>query len=573
MKKYLLLFLFLFSIPSVISQECDFTRIVNYTVDGDLLFYQNTETPFNDGKGLVLSDFLKGNLTTSFIAYNPNDFDVTAKFNFTIDGWTDESYKDYAKLIGARKSEILRELCYKQEKFGNCSINEDSVQYTVLIPESVYHKLAAVTKTKEECVICSTLSMQYCDEIKDCLVPQSKNLDQVYSCDFECKSGLKGKNGICRLEDGESCTKPSDCFSNECNPARKCGKFTSCQNGTQLCNSSNSCVAPSIKEIRQEYNCEWECKSQRGSNGICEIGIRPLIFYLSVISLLIGIGVYLTTKYSSTTWRNKEITKANKEAEKIINIAKTNADSIINASKDKANSVLQQADDKAEKNKNNARQLKQEAKEIREKAELKLREIEDSDTILRIKEKAEKEAKAKIDEANKLASEALSNNIYAEKQAARIKEEAKKIASKMVEDAKEVARNEAEKIKFEDKYWKELINWKGEGRLIKDSDGYPIWKNGGNLFHVEYYKEQYKERYGKEIPPSREIHHIDNIKTNFHFENLIDLSYAEHGKIAHSRISINGGFEQGIKVLLECLKWDESQLPEHIKEEIKRRKN
>jgi hypothetical protein len=100
--------------------------------------------------------------------------------------------------------------------------------------------------------------------------------------------------------------------------------------------------------------------------------------------------------------------------------------------------------------------------------------------------------------------------------------------------------------------------------------GYPVFAdNPKNLIHRNVYQHAYKKKYNKEFDRSQHIHHIDNNKLNsLNFWNLIDITEAQHHRIIHGKIT-RGDWEQGVKVMMEALGWDETDLPDHIREHIR----
>jgi hypothetical protein len=125
-------------------------------------------------------------------------------------------------------------------------------------------------------------------------------------------------------------------------------------------------------------------------------------------------------------------------------------------------------------------------------------------------------------------------------------------------------------IELDEKYYRQLKQ--RYPNAILNEEGYPVFGNNPkNLIHRYFYANKYKELYGKPFDETKKVHHIDvNRLNSLNMWNLIDITKEQHDKIHHARID-RGDWEKGIKVLLDALGWNESDLPRHIREERLRR--
>lgn len=104
--------------------------------------------------------------------------------------------------------------------------------------------------------------------------------------------------------------------------------------------------------------------------------------------------------------------------------------------------------------------------------------------------------------------------------------------------------------------------------------GYIVFKDSKDLYHVWRYKTLLKEQ-GKTLPNNVSVHHIDRNKLHCDLENLIAIKKEKHDvkwhKFNHNLIK-EGNWNSGIQQLKEQLKWKDSDFPEHIQKEIKKRR-
>ncbi|MBT3297921.1 UvrD-helicase domain-containing protein [archaeon] len=303
-----LIFVLLIIIP--ISIACDFVDIETYVEESNFLVYEGTTT--YAGESIIISDFVNENNRSSFLIYNPNDFEVVIVLNYTVEGYCDE-FNEYGKRLFAGETEQVIENCYKDDQVWDTYINESEVFYYVSSPDRMYSATLNITKEREVCNkecsidddcnsgICNILG--YCGDTKivscpegymncnnvSCLIPSTKDSGNIYSCEWECNSTV-GFEGICKSSNGTTCENDNECLSGTCNPAGYCGNENSfiCLNGYLNCNNI-SCLKPSSKSIGENYSCEWECNSSRGENNVCLESlstIRTKNFYVLLIMFI-----------------------------------------------------------------------------------------------------------------------------------------------------------------------------------------------------------------------------------------------------------------------------------------------
>ena len=603
--KPIFLILFLLFLPWTFAQTCNFNDIETYSEREPRLIYENRQKI--GGELLEIRNFINqsqgSNPQSTFEVYNPNNFPIWAYFSYDMEGIGASPQPEYGKKILPHDSTLYRELCRDDalNQTGFCGIKPETLTYFVRkLDESEKMILGEglITKYREhpdkpcpngpsDCFTGKCNLMGFCDtrvlipccgekpfncKNISCVMTETKKPQESFLCVEECQFKL-GRDGICKLPDRSSCSQDVECYSGICNFAKKCGTFVESDCLPEKNCGNFSCATPSSRKNGQSYSCEWECKSQNGYGGICGLSKTSLFFFIALFFFLTGLGFYLYRRAQNKKEGEQILVAAEREANLIKVRAKSEADVHIQAAKIKATSLEKEAEAKFNSIKQKAKDLERQAIDIRNKAKKRLKKLSDTQEIRKLREEAEKNARKKELEAEKLLIQALSSQYEADKHSQLVIAQARGEAERIKEDARQKAIEDTKKIIVEDRYWKELLNSKGEERLTRNGDGYPIWPNG-EPFHVYYYWEQYLQKYGKECPSGEKIHHIDNIKTNWNFWNLIHLSSEEHKKIKHGRIPIPApgkeldSWKIGIEVLLDCLGWTENDLPPHIREKL-----
>jgi hypothetical protein len=222
MKKTIMLFLVLFlsTIPYVLAQSshCQYADIETYSENELMLTYDGSNVI--GGKVPVFSNFINDSNRSSFMIFNPNDFKIVVMLNYTVDGHGGAN-RNYGIAVPPKDYVKAKENCYFDDIFGPCTIIPTTVNYYVLKPQIMYPEMVSVTKTRE-----------ICDRL---------------------------------------CTINSDCSGGICNIMNFCDtkKIVVCVNGKNNCNDE-SCSLPYSKPAGEAYQCDWECLSGSGTDGICK---------------------------------------------------------------------------------------------------------------------------------------------------------------------------------------------------------------------------------------------------------------------------------------------------------------
>lgn len=362
-------------------------------------------------------------------------------------------------------------------------------------------------------------------------------------------------NEIC-LDDGASCNPlydDSKCGSGICNIVGFCGhtKVVDCPDGKLNCNDK-ICLEPSTKDFNEGYMCEFECK-YGGKEGKCienpvlikerkDKTKRNWILFGTLIIVLSSAGIWLFAKHKT----GEEIKKRDQIIVELNHLRKEKEELIDSTKKSKI-----EIDGLKEERNGKEREIKNlEEKIRRSKGE--------------IKKRYEKEL-ARLKQQNKM----IEDNLRSKRNDLTIQEK------KLLEKEKELAiRNE--------EYWrkKALEDSNQKENLTLNEKGYLVFKNNrNNLYHVWKYRD-YLNKKGEKIPRDVSIHHIDGNKLNNALWNLTplnkkihDIEYGEslNGKFNHNSIEPYN-WESGIIQIKEQLVWKDSDFPEHIQQEIKRRK-
>ncbi len=316
----LLFLLFLFIIPYVSAQDsyCQYGFTESYSENEMVLTYEDSNVI--SGKVPIFSDFAKGNKSSSFMVFNPNDYDILIVFNYTVEGHGGGN-KAYGLKVLPNSYGKARENCYADGAFGECNINQSTLKYFILKPQIMYPKDFMINKTRE---VCCTNGQKNCSD--SCITPSTKTAGEAYRCDWECQSGV-GNGVICKWNDGHLCIQPTDCLSGKCNIAGVCGDFVQCPNGTQSCNDK-VCVKPLNKTVGEAYSCIWECATRAGKDGVCQMSLiekaKRFFIFVAIIGLIFAVAQYFHRKGNKA----RMVAETKKEQEKIIEEAKKKQEQI-----------------------------------------------------------------------------------------------------------------------------------------------------------------------------------------------------------------------------------------------------
>jgi len=571
---FLLVSLFFFSFQ--VDAKCQYECNEEYFDHEIVLTYEGTDKI--EGKELNFSDFRSGE-HPSFIVYNPNYFQVTAVLNFTVDGLI-KYERSHGQKIDPYSNVQVRDHCCNKEKCWNCTINQDTLGYYISKPKRLFPTLQKVTKNRTLCDqpcsndsvcglgvcniagYCGTKKVVPCQSGTDncqnlsCLAPATKEFNEQYSCEWECKSG-GGKNGICRLNDGESCSKASDCISNECNFDSYCGSFIDCQiNGTKNC-KNQSCLQPSIKKKGVSFLCEWECKCGVGKDNLCKgwegwrfIRISgEIIFGVFLIIIIWRFIIKMEGEERDRAEKRKRETMILKHKAKMKEIQKN-----IEADEKKSREVLKRSKEVLLQISNKNKVLEKRKKE--------LRRLED------IKNKT-KEIKKKIKEEGLEIKNVLHNKVQnIEKLQIITNQEVATIEN--LRKTREDRDKEIEK-EIEARKKPRTINKHISGKYYLDNEGYPCFYNTYKkdpYSKTRIHNKIYEKETGEKINSSKEnIHHIDSDPENYSVNNLIKLNIGVHKNLQHNKIK-RGDYKSGIKVLKEA----KIEIPKRIQDYLEQKK-
>ena len=535
---FLLLFLILLIVPITYAQiTCEYTDYEEYYMNETVLTYELSNKI--SGKALELSDFTQGNFS-SFMAYNPNDFEVVAMFKFTVEGHGG-SDKEFGIRIKPQDYGKVKEICYHQSTWGECYINQSSIEYFIVKPELMYPKNLNIKKIGEICDIPCTKPSEcytgicniagFCDTKKivdcpdgtkncndeRCIRPSIKEAGEAYLCNWECESGI-GMEGVCKWKDKHSCLNPNECLSGECNIAKKCGPFVSCPSETQNC-EDKQCLKPTIKKAGEAYSCDWECKSGRGSKGICKRSIREILIFISIIFLIIGSSIHMINKGR----KKKLIEEMEKEREKMLEQTKKDQNEIIRDTKQK---YIRQIKDIKRIVKNKEENMSRLTKEIRQKEN----EIEQRENKIKKLEREEPNLIRRKEEISRLREETKTEQEELKKEQEELKKQEfeylkhrEQLKSAPAEERKIPRLNKQGDLVYIDEKGYECKYYKGNLDPYRTSAG---WKK---YFHVDWYEKKILK--GGRIKHGHEIHHIDRDITNNNIQNLIELSPMQHKEV------------------------------------------
>jgi hypothetical protein len=412
-------------IPYVYSLECQYKDTETY-IENEEVFYYNGQ---RIGSNLNLSDLVKVQIDGSTIKVT-NNLEVPITLNVK-----------YQRLAGGS--------CVNEQRSAMITVNpldfgtiEDScslslIKYSFAEPNVIFSRVKTVEKKREVCKQCAG---------KQC------------------------------LDDGEKCSIDDECGSSICNIAGYCGnsKTVPCQDGLMNCNNK-SCLKPSTKTGGEAYNCIWECKSNKGENGICKWRTIDLVMIISLLTCVIGVASFFIVKLIR---RGPIIKGAKKDAEEIINNAQKEAQNIIN------------------------------------KAQIALKNIND-------------ELKTKLEEKEKLKTEMVSLKGQKE-EADKIRKELNK-TNEEINILKEKKQSEIKEIleSYEIRYGHKFKLENGRIKFVKS------WldpNKEGEFFHIWWFKQ-----YHGKIKSGYDIHHKDFDPLNNDIDNLEEMEHNKHMELHKHR--------------------------------------
>ena len=118
------------------------------------------------------------------------------------------------------------------------------------------------------------------------------------------------------------------------------------------------------------------------------------------------------------------------------------------------------------------------------------------------------------------------------------------------------------------KYKKEYEHASSEVFYDSNRKYFRIKYKDGNIYDLHW--KIYRDKVEKNLN-GKEVHHVDYDELDNDLRNLIALKKEDHQKFKHYLIKSKGNWESGIHQIKEQLGWKDSDFPEHIQQEIKRR--
>jgi len=379
-------------------------------------------------------------------------------------------------------------------------------------------------------------------------------------------------NEIC-LDDGATCNPLYDnskCGSNICNIAGFCGaigtpKVVDCLEGYFNCNDKRCIKRDSVDFPNSvEIGCEDACV-YGGDTGKCfenpisvkerEDAIKRNWIIFGVIVLIVlsaGVGYFGVYK-----WRNSK--KGREREDERAKIAKEEYEDFI-----RKISYLEQKEILSKKK----------IDELNEIFEKQKREInEEISKLKKRRQNASQEAKREIDNELKRYDYKLIK-IREEKNKEIEKE---RIAKEKLEVQREKYQKEIAEIertspireieRLTNEYVKDYQTGSRRIDFDKDEQRFMI----SSLYHSPEPLARFVYKKIDKNIGNKKVHHINYNQLIDEPWNLIALAQEQHEKIRHENL-IKGDWEAGIKEVKRALNWQDSDFPEHIRKEIKRRK-
>ncbi len=459
------IFILLINLVSATELDCKYKDIEEYYETESGLFYEGTNV--KAGEKLIFSGFNTGEITSSFVVKNPNNFKIMVILNYTVEGDFGFRNTQYGQWIQPNSEIQKNEVCINGEILGNCTILSDSLHYYIAKPDILYPREVQIKKIREVC--------------------------------------LRNKNG-------EACSLDSDCDSdrciqNKCSPNELCDKLDcGCSENQTQCPENNRCVNNnylnnSFKPICSAKECITDYVNPK--TGLCDKKPFPKWAYVILVFLVLVTGIfYQRCKENREKERRKadeaKIIRINKEIEKL-----REEDEAVKRKKEE----LKHLEDQKENSMNELKKIEDQKNDASEGHKKKL-------------EETAKKYKEKLDEVKIIEKELLEKESDAEQRRNKIK--------KLNEEADNEL--EKIRIRHGIKYWKNpkynyypcYVNNGIKGDIL-------IHRDIAEKQIYNYHKEFFNERYPCKTFNDLEVHHIDHDGDHFDHRNLVIISKTEHG--------------------------------------------
>jgi hypothetical protein len=518
---------------SVFALDCQYTETKKYAEDTEA-FYHN---------GVLIGENL--NLSDS-VSVKVDKYTIVATNNLDVPIDLEILYKRYSYGFGVNEEKTITLHIAKNdferyedsfEKSSGCGsvmgCSVSLIKYKFAEPNIITSEFLSVPKEKIVCSECYGY---------DCL-----NDGAVCSKSQECGGGYCVR-GVC--------SNSESCFDNDC----KCApEEIQCKDG--------ACVKKNIIPLDNAPKCDMaeECISNYVDikSGLCAKSPSVIdkekkekkvfvgfIIFIGLVVLLIVMGLLLLKFPGDLEKETKKLTKEIEDLKNLKNSLVSTVDNLKTEAKDIDNSISKK-NEKIKRLKQKIKNAKGEAKGALEK------QLKDE----------KKEQKHRMDDL-KLRTDELNR----EKEKLQLLEKELNDKSEELEGKKtEIEKNSNKtRIKeFEEKYKKEYEHASSEVFYDKETKYFKIKYRNGREYDLHW--KVYKDRVSQNLHGTN-IHHIDYDELNNEIWNLIALPSAAHKEFNHYKINNKGNWESGIEQLKKQLGMAEADLPDHIKNELKKRK-
>jgi len=301
------------------------------------------------------------------------------------------------------------------------------------------------------------------------------------------KTICKQCNGQSCKDDNEKCSFDSECGSGICSIAKYCAKtkVVPCIDGTKNCNDE-ICLIPSVKKNGEAYSCMWECESGLGNDDkVCKRAPPPWwvwVLFFVIMILIISISIYYSRRSKIDETRKKIMADMKKKQKEIIARTLEEQEGILSSTVHKKEHLESQIDKLT-------------------------KDIETKNTELK-KAKAEKGDLVKTRDDNKVLREHIA------------------VIKRRLERDKENL--EETRKKLEEERLTPYLNKQGH-KVIRNEDGYEIFPDSRNLFHLWWWKIHHGP-----VKWGYQIHHKNRKKLDNRIENLEEIEKEEHEEM-HGR--------------------------------------
>ena len=494
---------------------CQYTTNETYKEIEKALTYQDSLIKIADG--LVLSEFITVRNVTSFTVYNPNPFTIKAHFKYTLQGFLNEEGQKTLQ-VEPKYYCVVKELCYKDEKLGECNIRKENVTYFLSEPNLLFLKDLNVSRTRYICKLCDN--------------------NQCLDDGNECSTSEECGGGYC-IE--KICNNKPECYLDNC----KCERFDKIQCKNTRCVSKNT-----LPEGDKPFCGPIECKTnytdnsgrcvksaeQKSAEALEHERIKSIrLIILSILAIVLIISVIIFAVY----FNEKNIQKREEKARK------------------RARAARKKEYDKVKLEQESATQ------EYIKKTNLLIQNIKAYEEALSDKKKQVEESKKDLYELHRLLDEKKRKKEEIESIEKEI-ETKKKIISDLESDLLTERSKQEEITKPYPSYSRGFWVWRNPN--IRNAY-YPCYVNPDvNGEHTiktnievhkdlaekeifNFYRKWFGTHYHGKNFKDLVVHHVDKDISNYELANLVVISPDQHRRL-HKK-SQQGNWQSGIEELKE----------------------